>query len=95
MRGKCSRGENDESVIRSRSKRKGDVPLTFSTGIRLDELFLGTGFFEFGGQPGQLRQDLIDQTNFRGKVVLVEVQGKVAADESWMSQSLSPGHVYR
>ena len=70
------------SVIRSRSNQKGDVPLTFPTGIRLDELLLGTGFFKFGGQPGQLGQDFIDQTDFRGKVVLVEVKGKVTADES-------------
>ena len=81
-------------MIRSRSKRKGDVPLTFSTGIRLDELFLGAGFFEFGGQPSQLRQDFIDKTDFRSKVVLVEVKGKVTADETWTSQSLSPSYVW-
>ena len=81
------------SVVRSSAEIDKGIwmlPLTFPTGIRLDELLLRAGFLEFGGQPSQLGQDFIDKTDFRGKVVLVEVEGKVAPDESWGTKSVSP-----
>lgn len=37
---------------------------------------------ELGGQPSQLRQDLVDQTDLRGKVVLVDVESQMAADKA-------------
>ena len=46
---------------------------TFSTGVRLHELVLRACFGEFRGKPGQLRQDFVDETNFRGEVVLVDM----------------------
>ena len=45
--------------------------LTFTASIGLDKFVLGASFVEFRRQPGQLRQYLIDQANFRGQLVFV------------------------
>jgi hypothetical protein len=50
--------------------------LTFSTGVGLHEFPLGTCFCEFGRQAGQLGEDFVNQTQFGGKVIPMDVQGQ-------------------
>lgn len=57
-------------------------PPTFAAGVRLHKLLLGAGLFELRGQPGQLRQDLVHQANLGGKIVLVNIECQMAADEA-------------
>lgn len=58
------------------------APPTFTAGIRLHELFLGACLFEFGGQPSQLRENLVHQANFRSQVIFVDVESQMATDEA-------------
>lgn len=53
---------------------------TFAAGIGLHELVPRAGLFEFGRQPGQLRQDLVHDPHVRGQAVAVQVGGQEAAD---------------
>ena len=46
---------------------------TLFAGVGLHELVLRTGLLEFGRQPCQLREDLVNQSDFGGEVVLVDV----------------------
>jgi hypothetical protein len=59
------------------------APLTFTAGIRLHELFLGASFLELGGQPRQLWENLVDQTDLGGQIVLVDIESQMAADEAY------------
>jgi hypothetical protein len=58
------------------------APPTFTAGVGLDKFLLGAGLLELGSQPSQLRQDFVDQTDLGGKVVLVNVESQMAADEA-------------
>lgn len=53
---------------------------TLFAGVGLHELILRTGLLEFRGQPCQLWQNLVDESDFGREVVLVDVQGEEAAD---------------
>lgn len=63
--------------------------LTLAGGIRLHEFVLGACFCEFGGQPGELGEDFVDEADFGGKVVLVDVEGEIAAYVAWGTDTIS------
>lgn len=65
--------------------------LTLATRIGLHEFVAGAGLLELRGQPGQLRQRLVDQPDLGGQVVLVQVQRQVAADEAYFVSMYSNG----
>lgn len=56
--------------------------LTFSGGVRLHEVLPRAGIFEFGSEHGKLRQVLVDESQFGGKVVLVNVQSEPSSGVS-------------
>ena len=65
MRGKCSGSKYQISDLGCpTSAFRGG--LTLATGVRLDKFIFGAGFFEFGGQPGELWEDFVDQADFGG-----------------------------
>ena len=49
-------------------------------GIGLHELRGVTCFAEFRGKAGKLWQYLVDQTNFRGQLIIMDVEGKEATN---------------
>jgi len=67
----------------------GEGELTLAGGIRLHELVLGACFCEFGGEPGELGEDFVDEADFGGEVVLVDVKGEIAAYVAWRVDSVS------
>lgn len=54
--------------------------LTRSACIRLHKFVLGAGLREFGAEPSKLGQDLVHQSYFRGKFMLVDVESQKAAE---------------
>ena len=46
---------------------------TLSRGIRLHEALAGAHILELGGQPRELGQVLVDEADFRGELVVVDV----------------------
>ena len=75
--------------ITETSSRKGCIPLTFPTGVSLDELVLGTSLLKFGGQPSQLRQHLVNKSDFGCKIVLVKVESQMTTDKSYCRKGIS------
>ena len=61
---------------------------TFSRGVGLDEAVAGADVLELGGQPGELGQVLVDETDFGSKVVFVNVLCEKAAGVAWNSVSM-------
>lgn len=53
---------------------------TLSAGIGLHELVLRARIVELGGQPGELGEDLVDDADLGGELVLVDVEGQEASD---------------
>ena len=49
-------------------------------GIRLHELGGVTCFAELRGKTGELGQHFVDQTNFRGELIVMDVKGKEATN---------------
>jgi hypothetical protein len=49
-------------------------------GVCLEEVGCGTGGGEFGWETGEGGEDFVDETDFRGEVVGVDVKGEETAD---------------
>lgn len=52
---------------------------TFSAGVCLHEFVLGASFGKLRRKSSELGQDLVDQANFGGKAVLMNVEGQKAS----------------
>ena len=68
MAGRGGAGERDEP--------------TFAGGVCLEELVPGAGVFELEAESRELGQLLVDEADFGGELLLVNVQGEEAADVS-------------
>lgn len=61
--------------------RKEDSFIGLGTrGIGLHEVGDMTCFAEFGGQAGKLWQYFVDEANFRGELIVMDVEGKEATN---------------
>lgn len=65
--------------------------LTFSAGVGLHELVASTGIVKLGGQPCQLRQDLVNNANLGSQIVLVDMEGEEASDIAQPSNNQDRG----
>jgi hypothetical protein len=53
---------------------------TLTAGIRLYKSIFGTGFLELRRQPSQLGQHFVDDPNFGGQIVLMDIFRDEAAN---------------
>lgn len=60
---------------------------TFTARICLHKLVLRASLGELRRKACQLRQDLVDQANFRGKIVLVDMKGEEASNVAYANKS--------
>ena len=61
---------------------KGDDGRTLATGISLHELFFGACLLELWGEPCQLWQQFVHDPQLRCKIIFVNMECEVSADEA-------------